>query len=896
MKDELMGNTKKKQRKTTRRKKTESPRNRKSAEIGPNTAYSEIIDKAQMSLDRGEFASAETNAESLLTKEVRDTAQSAYVFALRLAAFAAANQHKFELAKNRSMEALRFDNEMLDFHYLLSYVCGELDEHELVVVYAQRYLDIHHNIESGKHQELPFAGTYDSIHEVLNGIAVSLREQRKLQEAIKYFEQAIQIKPQFAVAYINLARLADQQGQRDDALRIIDKGIVACPGVGELKMLRDSISASRPSVSLCMIVKNEEKMLPRALKSVQGVVDEIVVVDTGSTDKTVEIAESFGAKVFHHEWERDFSKARNQSLSYASREWIFILDADEELVRDDIPLLKEMLQQKGNDLISVSVFNVSDDEGHASFLPSIRFFRRSVGAYYDGIVHNQLKFDEKQYVVLRGGVKIKHYGYGLSQEEMKKKVRRSRELLIKQLEDEPNDPFANMNLAQLYRGESATPSAEQCDKIILHAQRVIDNTDPSSADRGHLHLMALHQLASAYFFKAEYDTAREQCLKALEYKADYLDPIITLGYICSQTGKWSEARQWYESYLRARREFKDANETQSIILLNYKSEQNALYGIAEAYECEGNTDEAILWYEKVQKVRECYLTSCLRLAQLYFNKEDYVSAIKCATRHLKENQSAWPAHFILGESCRIVGRTAEAEQHLAAAVEMCEDSRDILHALLKLYFYTDRLAEANSIVDRLLSKFPDFTYPACLMGDVKYAVGEYAAAIERYEKCGDAGERDAQTWNNLGNSYFRLEQFAKAEQCYRRALAIAPEMAHANRNLGVSLAKSGRTGEAAEVLSSFLELAPDDFAVAHLLGDIMFEKGEFDSALKMYELCVTLAPSSFVVITKLADIYSKQGFIDSARLGYHQALQINPNYDPARKSLEALEGETARST
>jgi len=896
MKERLMGNTKKKQRKTTRSKAAKSPRNRKSIAIDTNAAYSEIIDKAQEFLDRGEFAPAETTAESLLTEDVRDTGKGAYIFALKLAAFAAANLRKFELAKDRSMEALRFDDEMLDFHYLLSYVFGELDEHELVVVYAQRYLDIHRSIQPEKQHDSPFAGTYDYIHEVLNGIAVSLREQGKLQEAIHHFEQAIQIKPELAVAYINLARLADQQGQREDALKILENGIAACPGASELKMLHESTSASRPAVSLCMIVKNEEKMLPRALKSVQGVVDEIVVVDTGSTDKTVEIAESFGAKVFHHKWERDFSKARNQSLSYATKEWIFILDADEELVRDDIPLLKEMLQQKSNDLISVSVFNVSEDEGHASFLPSIRFFRQSVGARYDGIVHNQLKFDEKKNIVLRGGVKIKHYGYGLSQEEMKKKVQRSRELLIKQLEADPNDPFANMNLAQLYRGESATPSAEQCDKIILHAKRVIDNTDPSSADRSHLHLMALHQLASAYFFKAEYDTAREQCLKALEYKPDYLDPIITLGYICSQTGKWPEARRWYEKYLHARKDFEDANETQSIILLNYKSEQNALYGIAEAYEREGNVEEAILWYEKVQGVRECYLNSCLRLAQLYFNREDYDSAIKCATRHLNQNQNAWPAHFILGESCRIVGRAPEAEQHLTAAVEMCDDNRDILHALLKLYFDTDRLAEANSIVDRLLAEFPDFTYPACLMGDVKFAAGEYAGAIEQYEKCGDAGERDAQVWNNLGNSYFRLEQFTKAELCYRRTLAIAPEMAHANRNLGVSLAKAGRTGEAAEVLSAFLELAPDDFAVAHLLGDIMQEKGEFDSALKMYELCVTLAPNSFVVITKLADIYCKQGFIDSARLGYHQALQINPNYGPARTSLEALEGETARRT
>ena len=76
------------------------------------------------------------------------------------------------------------------------------------------------------------------------------------------------------------------------------------------------------SISLCMIVKNEEENLPRCLDSVRDVVDEIVIVDTGSTDRTVEIAESYGAKVFYHPWEGSFSKARNYSLKYATCDWI----------------------------------------------------------------------------------------------------------------------------------------------------------------------------------------------------------------------------------------------------------------------------------------------------------------------------------------------------------------------------------------------------------------------------------------------------------------------------------------------------------------------------------------------------------------------------------------------
>ncbi len=86
-----------------------------------------------------------------------------------------------------------------------------------------------------------------------------------------------------------------------------------------------------PTLSLCMIVKNEEKHLARCLSSVKDVADEIVIVDTGSTDKTIEIAESFSAKIFHFDWVNDFSAARNFALSKCTGDWILYLDADEEL-------------------------------------------------------------------------------------------------------------------------------------------------------------------------------------------------------------------------------------------------------------------------------------------------------------------------------------------------------------------------------------------------------------------------------------------------------------------------------------------------------------------------------------------------------------------------------------
>lgn len=89
------------------------------------------------------------------------------------------------------------------------------------------------------------------------------------------------------------------------------------------------------TISICMIVKNEEDVLGRALKSVQGIADEIIIVDTGSTDSTKEIASSYTNKIYDFEWCDDFSKARNYSFSKATKDYCMWLDADDVILEED---------------------------------------------------------------------------------------------------------------------------------------------------------------------------------------------------------------------------------------------------------------------------------------------------------------------------------------------------------------------------------------------------------------------------------------------------------------------------------------------------------------------------------------------------------------------------------
>src|SRR5690625_1373316 len=97
-------------------------------------------------------------------------------------------------------------------------------------------------------------------------------------------------------------------------------------------------------LSVCMIVKDEERVLDRCLESIHGIADEIVVVDTGSIDKTKEITAKYTDKLYDFEWVNDFSKARNYSASKATGKWILVIDADEYVDRESFKKFKDDLQ------------------------------------------------------------------------------------------------------------------------------------------------------------------------------------------------------------------------------------------------------------------------------------------------------------------------------------------------------------------------------------------------------------------------------------------------------------------------------------------------------------------------------------------------------------------------
>lgn len=154
------------------------------------------------------------------------------------------------------------------------------------------------------------------------------------------------------------------------------------------------------TISLCMIVKNEEQSIARCLNSVKGLADEIVIVDTGSTDKTKQICRQYTDRIFDFEWVDDFSAARNFAFAQATQDYIFWLDADDVLSEDDQEKFRKLKETLSPDVDAVSMeYHLSfDAEGKPNFsLRRYRLVKRSASFRWVGAVHEYLEVSGKLY-------------------------------------------------------------------------------------------------------------------------------------------------------------------------------------------------------------------------------------------------------------------------------------------------------------------------------------------------------------------------------------------------------------------------------------------------------------------------------------------------------------------
>jgi tetratricopeptide (TPR) repeat protein len=281
-------------------------------------------------------------------------------------------------------------------------------------------------------------------------------------------------------------------------------------------------------VSLCMIVRDEEEQLERCLRSLAGAVDELIVVDTGSTDGTVAIAEAHGARVLRHAWGDHFAEARNVGVEAATGAWIVYVDADEALDPADREALRELTRRtwrEGFTFLRRNHLTEEAAERPASTNRTLRMFRNRPEYRFEGRVHEGVSArmpagsPER---VEAAQVRIDHYGFTPQLRARRDKSRRNLALLERQAREEPPSAFLEFNLGSEY---AALGDHARAVEHFAAAHRLLAGDAPPFAES------LLQRYVAALRMLGRLDLAAEVARDGLELLPGFVDLMLEAAHV-----------------------------------------------------------------------------------------------------------------------------------------------------------------------------------------------------------------------------------------------------------------------------------------------------------------------------------------------------------------------------
>lgn len=394
------------------------------------------------------------------------------------------------------------------------------------------------------------------------------------------------------------------------------------------------------SISLCMIVKNEAEFIEGCINSVKGLAGQVVVVDTGSSDNTVEIAKRLGAEVYRFEWADDFSAARNESLRYAKGDWIIVLDADEKIAPQDFDRIKQLIaddEYDGYALVQRNYTNdtyredfvwaVNDDYEESSrftgWVPRliVRLFRNKPEIRFESIVHELVEgsIEKSGGKYFPANIPIHHFNALKAVPVLDGKAAYYRRTVRKKLATEPENPRA------LYEMGTVEREAGNFAKAKKYFEKAV------GLDDGFVE--AWQGLGVCCSKLGDVDGAIVAFKKAIELNESYPTPYFSLGVAYHRKGMLNAARDAIiEGLKRSPNDFnamtnlgaiyeQGGNPEMAVEVLQRvvgidRNNSRAFYNLGVALEKLGRFAEAVAAYEKAADLNYAKKDEALRRAQV----------------------------------------------------------------------------------------------------------------------------------------------------------------------------------------------------------------------------------------------------------------------------------------
>lgn len=640
-------------------------------------------------------------------------------------------------------------------------------------------------------------------------------------------------------------------------------------------------------LSLCMIVKNEEKYLPGALDSVQGIVDEIIIVDTGSTDKTVEIAREYGAKVYFRPWDDDFAAARNESLKHATGQWVLILDADErvpESVRTNLRALLVDIPQFVSyaTLIKNFQLNKGIEENFSHYV--VRLFRKTAEVKFYGAVHESLYPNQGVIHLPESSFFIEHLGYIDAKKVSEKQFERNAPLIEKALKQAKQSE--NKSLYSFYCYYFSTTKLRVNEKLHWLKEAIQEGTNPQ--EQAFLQV-ACAQALFCYFSSRRYqegvDFAEEQ-MKAHPLYENHVGVLDGYGLLLlgarqhekairvfekilslvkqggdmfdvlrdERKGSWGTHLNLLLAYQRQGDEEK-AKEHAEAALLSYPLPDKSLIldrialilkhdDVSENFfssEDFANLDEAI----QVKNLSNNYLKTnqpyeALVLQSKSIHEEQFLqNALLLATRYIDGNQLDL-AHQVFNASQTVLPEHEFSQVglfYIQALTEQSLDKEQLLDWVskaetiqtLKLLLHLSLMCSLTDVAHQLLDKLEgpgSFYFVQLRRALLEQSDGNVTAARDRLQTLISDYPEEPEAYTQLGNLLISLQDFASAEQVFTLACQLNPMDWYVFYGYSLALAGQNKLKEAKRALSSAAHRAPDNPNIVNLMSLMMAAEAE----------------------------------------------------------------------
>lgn len=333
-------------------------------------------------------------------------------------------------------------------------------------------------------------------------------------------------------------------------------------------------------ISLCMIVKNEEELLAECLEPIVPHMSEIIIVDTGSTDRTKEIARQFTDQIYNFAWCNDFAAARNFSISKAANDWILVLDADEKVIEFDLDFPAWLTTVDELTVGRIKRINRLEDKwGSAVNTERVNRLFNKQWFHYEGIIHEQIvrKNSDKAYKTTPVGITVDHVGYIKEVVSRTSKLTRNISLLKEAISAAPHDPYLHYQLGKSYY-------------MAKDYQQAHDSFQTALSQPVNFAYEYVQDLIESYGYALINTERYQQALVLEQYHVYYQnspDFNFLLGLIYMNNAQFSKA---VESFLRCTGMKEGKMQGVNSYLANYN--------IAVIYEILGYTKEATAYYQQ----------------------------------------------------------------------------------------------------------------------------------------------------------------------------------------------------------------------------------------------------------------------------------------------------------